>query len=55
MPSYPFIAHFSALQDMYICMLSVNDPSLKYGQFFPPGGHESEYDSALSRRVHAST
>ena len=48
-------AHFSALQDMCICMLSVNDPSLKYGQFLPPREHESEYEGVLSRRVHAST
>ena len=27
----------SALQDMCICMLSVDDPSLKNGQFFPRG------------------
>ena len=46
-------AQFSALQDMCICMLSVNDPSLKYGQFLPPRGHASEYEGALSRRVHA--
>ena len=48
-------AHFLAPQDMCICMLSVNDPSLKYGQFFPPKTHESEYEGALGRRVHAYT
>ena len=30
-------AHLSALQDMCICMLSVDDPSLMNGQFFPRG------------------
>ena len=28
-------AHFSTLQDMCICMLSVDGPSLENGQFFP--------------------
>ena len=52
----PFIAHFSApLQDMCICMLSVVSPSPRYGLFLPPKGHESEYEGALSRRVHALT
>ena len=46
---------FPPPQDMCICMLTVNDPSLQYGQFFPPRGHESEYEGALSRRVHTST
>ena len=36
-PIYPFLAHFSALQDMCICMLSVLGPSLKYGPFPPRG------------------
>ena len=48
-------AQVSALQDMGICMLGVNDPSLKYEQFLPPRGHESEYGGALGLRVHAST
>ena len=30
-------AHCSALQDMCICMLSVDDPSLKNGPFCPRG------------------
>ena len=55
MPIYPFLAHFPAPQDMCICMLSVISPSPKYGLFFPPRGHESEYEGALSRRVHAPT
>ena len=38
-----------------ICMLSVLSPSPRYGLFFPPIGHESEYEGALSRRVHALT
>ena len=50
-----FIAYFSALQDMCICMFSVNGPSLKYGLFFPPKGCKLEYEGALSRRVHALT
>ena len=54
-PIYLFLAHFSALQDMCICMLSVVSPSLRYGLFSPPKGHESEYEGALSRRAHALT
>ena len=50
-----FIAYFSAPQDMCICMLSVVSPSPRYGLFFPPKGCESEYEGALSRRVHALT
>ena len=46
---------FSVLQDMCICMLSVVSPSPRYGLFFPPKGDESEYEGALSRRVHALT
>ena len=49
------IAYFSVPQDMCICMLSVVSPSLRYGLFFPPKGHESEYEGALSRCVHAPT
>ena len=51
----PFIAYLSAPQDMCICMFSVVSPSPRYGLFFPPKGHESEYEGALSRRVHALT
>ena len=51
----PFIAYFSAPQDMCICMLRILSPSLKYGLFPPPRGCESEYGGALSRRVHALT
>ena len=50
-----FISYFSVPQDMCICMLSVVSPSPRYGLFFPPKGHESEYEGALSRRVHALT
>ena len=46
---------FSVPQDMCICMLSVVSPSPRYGLSFPPKGHESEYEGALSRRVHALT
>ena len=41
----PFIAYFSAPQDMCICMLSVVSPSPGYGLFFPPKGCESEYEA----------
>ena len=51
----PFIAYFSAPQDMCICMLRIISPSPKYGLSFPSKGHESEYEGALSRRVHALT
>ena len=34
----PFIAYFSAPQDMCICMLRIISPSPKYGLFFPPRG-----------------
>ena len=34
----PFIACFSAPQDMFICMLSVISPSPKHGLFFSPEG-----------------
>ena len=51
----PFIAYFSVPQDMCICMFSVASPSPRYGLFFPPKGHESEYEGALSRRVHPLT
>ena len=51
----PFITYFSAPQDMCICMLSVVSPSPRYGLSFPPKGHKSEYEGALSRRVHALT
>ena len=34
----PFIAYFSAPQDMCICMLRSVSPSPKYGLFFPPRG-----------------
>ena len=51
----PLIAYFSVPQDMCICMLSVVSPSPRYGLFFPPKGHKSEYKGALSRRVHALT
>ena len=54
-PIYTSIAYFSTLQDMCICILSVNEPSLRYGQFFPPREHKSEYDGALSRHVHVPT
>ena len=49
------IALLSVLQVMCICMLSVVSPSPRYGLFLPPKGHESEYEGALSRRVHALT
>ena len=51
----PLIAYFSVPEDMCICMLSVVSPSPRYGLFFPPKGHESEYGGALSRRVQALT
>ena len=35
--------------------LSVVSPSPRYGLFFPPKGHKSEYESALSRCIHALT
>ena len=54
-PIYLFLAPFSAPQDMCICMLGVVSPSPRYGLFFPPKGHESEYEGALSRRVHVLT
>ena len=34
----PFIAYFSAPQDMCICMLRIISPSPKYGLSFPPRG-----------------
>ena len=34
----PFIAYFSAPQDMCICMLRIISPSPKYGLFFPHEG-----------------
>ena len=34
----PFIAYFSAPQDMCICMLRIISPSAPYGLFFPPEG-----------------
>ena len=34
----PFIAYFSAPQDMCICMLRIISPSPKYGLFPPPRG-----------------
>ena len=46
---------FLPLQDMCLCMLLVVSPSLKYGLFFPPRGCESEYEVALSRRLHVLT
>ena len=52
----PFVAYFSAPQDMCICMLRIISPSPEYGLFPPPPrGCESEYEGALSRRVHAPT
>ena len=35
-------------------MLSVISPSPKYGLFFPPQGHESEYEGALCSWVATS-
>ena len=51
----PFIAYFSAPQDMCICMLRIISPSAPMDCFSPPGECEWEYASALSRRVHAPT
>ena len=34
----PFIAYFSAYQDMCICMLRIISPSLTYGLFLPREG-----------------
>ena len=51
----PFIAYLPAPQDMCISMLRIISPSPKYGLFFPPKGHQSEYEGALSCRVHALT
>ena len=42
-------------QDMCICMLRTLSPSPRCGMFFPPEGCESEYEGALSRRIHALT
>ena len=42
-------------QDMCICMLRIFSPSAPMVCFSPPKGCESEYASALSRRVHALT
>ena len=41
-------------QDMCICLLSVISPSPRW-TVFPPKGCESEYEGALSRRLHALT
>ena len=51
----PFIAYFSAPQDMCICMLRIISPLAPMDCFSPPRGCESEYTGALSRRVHAHT
>ena len=42
-------------QDMCVCMLRIISPSAPMGCFSPPRGYESEYEGALSRRVHALT
>ena len=42
----PFIAYFSAPQDMCICMLRVISPSPKYGLFPPPRGDENRNTKA---------
>ena len=48
----PFIAYFSAPQGYVHLYVS---PSPKYGLFFPPEGMRIDYESALSRRIHAFT
>ena len=50
-----FLPNFLPPQDMCICMLSVVSRSPTYGLFFPPNGHESEYEGALSRCAYALT
>ena len=51
----PFIADFSAPQDMCICMLRIISSLAPMDCFSPPRGCESEYAGALSHRVHAHT
>ena len=46
---------FLAPQDMCICMLSVVSPSPRLTVLSIRIGHESEYEGALSRRLHALT
>ena len=48
----PFIAYFSAPPGYVHLYVS---PSPKYGLFFPPEGMRIDYESALSRRIHAFT
>ena len=45
-PIYPFIAYFSDLQDMCICMWGVIGPSLKYGPFCPRGDTEAVWGAS---------
>ena len=51
----PFIAYFSAPQDMCICTLRIFSPSAPMDCFIPPKGMRIGIRSALGRRVHALT